>query len=685
MGKIYTSGSGGGGVGSDEVTAKAGEVLSGRTYVGSDTNDEIGTGTMPNQGAWNGTVARNSTVAIPAGYHSGAGKVTGPSMTDVAAKTITPSESVQTAVAAGSYTTGAVTVAAIPTTHVGSGVATKGVTTITPTEKAQTAVAAKTYVTGDITVAAIPTTYVGTGITRQAAKAVTPTESSQTAVASGVYTTGAVTVNAISSTYVGSKVPTKGVTTITPTEKAQTAVASGVYTTGAITVAAIPTTHVGSGVTKQAAKTVAPTESVQTAVAANVYTTGAVNVGAISSTYVGSKVTKQAAKTVTPSETAQTAVAASVYTTGAVTVAAIPTTHVGSGVTKQAAKTVTPTETAQTAVASGVYTTGAVTVAAISNTYVGSKVTKQAAKTVTPSESAQTAVASGVYTTGAVTVSAISNTYIGSGITKMAAQTITPTTSAQTVSCSGKYMTGNVTVNAIPSTYYAPGSNVYFFNNGSYGPLGSGGAYTNWIDATSNRHTFSDVADLIVGKFYDSSYKPFYYSGYNIQQGFHNKEYSIYESVGSSSTNYHYGFIACVFRNAIEIAHCKQIVMNVYNTTGKLTEYDDGTPDDYTPRYLEAHWIFAKSVPVGSRTNMYISNFVFAEDKGGSTYHNWIIPGPKTVTYNAATNPWSDYKYAMLALYHSSLFYGFTDHDGWTESEYVQIELSIPTMYMITD
>lgn len=79
----------------------------------------------------------------------------------------------------------------------------------TPSETAQSAT-----VTSDsgydglssvaVSVGAISSTYVGSGVTRQTSKTVTPTETTQTAVASGVYTTGAVTVGAISSTYVGS-------------------------------------------------------------------------------------------------------------------------------------------------------------------------------------------------------------------------------------------------------------------------------------------------------------------------------------------------------------------------------------------------------------------------------------------------------------------------------------------------
>ena len=43
MGKIWMTGGGGSGTGSDECTATADDVLKGKTYVGSDTDDEAGT------------------------------------------------------------------------------------------------------------------------------------------------------------------------------------------------------------------------------------------------------------------------------------------------------------------------------------------------------------------------------------------------------------------------------------------------------------------------------------------------------------------------------------------------------------------------------------------------------------------------------------------------------------------
>ncbi len=63
--------SGGGGIGSDELSVTKEYVLSGKTYVGADTNDEIGTGTMAN----NGTTANQSFNAsgsflVKKGYHA---------------------------------------------------------------------------------------------------------------------------------------------------------------------------------------------------------------------------------------------------------------------------------------------------------------------------------------------------------------------------------------------------------------------------------------------------------------------------------------------------------------------------------------------------------------------------------------------------------------------------------------
>lgn len=200
MGKILTMGAGGGGVGSDELTAKASDVREGMLYVGSDTNDEAGTGTLKDNKAWTGSVGRNTSIWIPDGIHAGS-KVNGPKMTDVAGKTVAPTESEQTAVASGSYVTGDIKVGAISKTYVGSGVTKQAAKTVTPSESEQTAVPANVYTTGAVKVGAISKTHVGSGVTRQAGKTITPSTAKQTVSCNGKLMTGDIVVNAIPSNY----------------------------------------------------------------------------------------------------------------------------------------------------------------------------------------------------------------------------------------------------------------------------------------------------------------------------------------------------------------------------------------------------------------------------------------------------------------------------------------------------
>lgn len=58
---------------SNEVTAVAGDILSGKTANNSDGDVIIGS--MANNGAWSGTVNPGESVTVPAGYHNGSGKV----------------------------------------------------------------------------------------------------------------------------------------------------------------------------------------------------------------------------------------------------------------------------------------------------------------------------------------------------------------------------------------------------------------------------------------------------------------------------------------------------------------------------------------------------------------------------------------------------------------------------------
>lgn len=62
---------GGGGVGSDELSVTKEYVLNGKTYVGSDTNDEIVTGVMANNGATgNQSLNAGGSFSVKKGYHA---------------------------------------------------------------------------------------------------------------------------------------------------------------------------------------------------------------------------------------------------------------------------------------------------------------------------------------------------------------------------------------------------------------------------------------------------------------------------------------------------------------------------------------------------------------------------------------------------------------------------------------
>lgn len=82
MADCIIAGTGGGGVSSDELNARAAQVLAGRSYVGADTEDEAGTGTMPNIGSVQRTLHAGESMAIPQGYHDGTGAVAAVSLAE---------------------------------------------------------------------------------------------------------------------------------------------------------------------------------------------------------------------------------------------------------------------------------------------------------------------------------------------------------------------------------------------------------------------------------------------------------------------------------------------------------------------------------------------------------------------------------------------------------------------------
>lgn len=152
-------------------------------------------------------------------------------------KTITPTESTQVVNPDNGYDGfSSVTVNGIPPTYVGSGVETKGATTIIPSASQQIAVSSGTYVTGDIKVAAMPTGVLST-----------PTINTNTGVVTaGVSTAGYLGTGATKTLQLN----TKSAATIIPSTTDQI-IAAGQYLTGIQTIkgdANLVAANIASGV-----------------------------------------------------------------------------------------------------------------------------------------------------------------------------------------------------------------------------------------------------------------------------------------------------------------------------------------------------------------------------------------------------------------------------------------------------
>ena len=173
-------------------TVSAGTMVSGTTAL--DKKGDSVTGTIANKSSTDLT-ASGSTVTVPAGYYSTQATKNVTAGTAFApAITITSSTGVVTGTntfAAGYYA------ASTKTSTIN--LSTQAAKTITPTETVQRAVSSYYWTTGHISVAAISSTYVGTGITTRSAADLTANASTVT-VPAGYYSSQ-VTKNVASTTH----------------------------------------------------------------------------------------------------------------------------------------------------------------------------------------------------------------------------------------------------------------------------------------------------------------------------------------------------------------------------------------------------------------------------------------------------------------------------------------------------
>ena len=317
----------------------------------------------------------------------------------------------------------------------------------------------------DVTVGAISSTYVGSGITSRSSSDLSANDDT-ISVPAGYY------ASAASKAVASMTLPTAASSTGTGTNKATIAASTSTqyiniptgynasaakYTLSAMPAMTLPTSasSTSSGTSKA---TINPSESNQYINIPTGYNSAGAYylIAAVSNTYVGSGITRRSSTDLGASgdtvsvpagyyeSAVSKAVASGSATTPATTITANPSITVGSDgkITAMVSKSqnVAPTVSAGY-VSSG--TAGAIGVTGSAT----SQLSTQAAATITPSTSQQTAVASGKYTTGAVVVSAMPSGTAGTpsctkGSVSNHAISVTPSVTNQTGYITGGTKTG---------------------------------------------------------------------------------------------------------------------------------------------------------------------------------------------------------------------------------------------------
>ena len=309
--------------------------------VGAISSDYVGS-SVPRKSSSDLT-ASGATVTAPAGYYSSSasksvasGSATTPATTITAnpsinvgsdgkiTATVNKSQNVTPTVSAGyvsSGTAGAIGVTGSTTSQL----STQAGTTISPTESEQTAVASGKYTTGTVNVGAISSTYIGSGITQRSSSDLSASGDTVTAPA-GYYSSSA--SKSVAAGTAGTPSASKGTVsnhalTVTPSVTNQTG-----YITGG--------TKTGTGVSVSASELVSGTLDVSTNGTKDVtnYQYANVSVGG------GAPTLQTKTKSYTPTETAQSedVTADSGYdglSKVSVSVGAISSSYVGSGITRR--------------------------------------------------------------------------------------------------------------------------------------------------------------------------------------------------------------------------------------------------------------------------------------------------------------------------------------------------------------
>lgn len=425
------------------------------TYVGSDIPQRDDTD----------LTASGATVTVPNGYYEdtetktiASGSASTPATTITAnpsisissggliTATASASQSVTPTVSAGyvsSGTAGTVTVSGSNTSQL----STQAAATITPTESEQTAVASGKYTTGTVKVGAISSTYVGSGITRRDDTDLTASGATVT-VPSGYYEDSE--TKSVASGTEGTPTATKGTVSSHSIAVTPSVTNTAGYISGG--------TKAGTAVTVSASELVSGTKSIS----ANGTNIDVTNYAAVDvSVSGGTPVLQTITKSYTPTESQQT----ETITAGTgydaieevdVTVGAISSTYVGSGITQRTSSDLSASGATVTAPA-GYYASSASTSVASGSVTAPASISGSSATVSTGTNSLTlsktVSVTPNVTTAGYISSGTAGNSSVSltASVTTQAAQTIHPSTSDQTIS-SGSYLTGAQTVKAVTTT-----------------------------------------------------------------------------------------------------------------------------------------------------------------------------------------------------------------------------------------
>ena len=428
---------------SEQIAVEQGRFTTGTVKVAAISSDYVGSAIA--QRSSGDLSFNNGTFVAPSGYYGSEG------IKNIQVAANAPRPSISLNQNTGIVTATATVISAWYNANSSSDtlqLSTQAATTITPTESTQTAVAANKYTTGNVTVAAIPSDYIGSAIASVDVVEGTTTVSGSTATrgiatwSAGVIPSGQ--MNA--ATFANSSTAQTQYVDISETTDAPVLVSGGyLYINKGYTddlkislAKLVPDGASADLASDKILSGYAAYDNDGNLVAGNIPSKSSANVSiagptvSIPSGYyanevdttvdIGSVIIDNFQTTPTPTISLNSATGVITVDTPAISTRLGTHTFVGGYVNS---------------VQKGLIT--------INSAQVTSQLSTQSATTVIPTESSQIAVASDKYTLGDVTVAAISSNYIGSAITQNSAADIT--VSGPTVSIPSGYYASNVSAN----------------------------------------------------------------------------------------------------------------------------------------------------------------------------------------------------------------------------------------------